>query len=180
MWSRDLIRLGGAALILALVAGCTLRPAYAPGGSAAGLQGAVAAQAPSDADDFHFVARLSERLGPEQAARFDLFYDITVAVVGQAITPDEVTTRYSLNGSADYRLVDQGSGAVVAQGRVSNFTSYSATGTTVATLTAEGDARKRLMRMLADQVVTRLLAAETATPARAGTATTPRAGTATP
>ena len=70
-----------------------------------------------------------------------------------------MTTRYSLNGSADFRLTDAASGATVTEGQVSSFTSYSTTGTTVATLTAEYDARQRLARMLADQVVTRLLAA---------------------
>ena len=39
-----------------------------------------------------------------------------------------------------------------------NFTAYSATSPTVAGLTAEEDAAFRLMRMLADQIVTRLIA----------------------
>ena len=72
---------------------------------------------------------------------------------------DRITTRYSLNGSADFTLTDATTGATVTKGQVSTFTSYSTTGTTVATLTAEYDARQRLARMLADQVVTRLLAA---------------------
>ena len=76
----------------------------------------------------------------------------------QAITPDEVTTRFSLNGTAAYRLTDAASGAVVAQGEVSNFTSHSTVGTVIATTAAEADARGRLAVMLADQVVTRLLA----------------------
>ena len=38
------------------------------------------------------------------------------------------------------------------------ITGYSATGTTVATLAAESDARKRLMTTLGDMVVDRLLA----------------------
>ena len=39
-----------------------------------------------------------------------------------------------------------------------SFTSYSATGSTVAGLAAEEDAALRLMHILADQIVTRLLA----------------------
>ena len=46
----------------------------------------------------------------------------------------------------------------VTGGRVESFTSWSATGSTVAGLTAEEDARLRLMRILADQIVARLLA----------------------
>jgi LPS-assembly lipoprotein len=45
----------------------------------------------------------------------------------------------------------------VTSGSVDNFTGYSATGTTVATLAAERDAQERLMTILADQIVTRLL-----------------------
>ena len=46
----------------------------------------------------------------------------------------------------------------VTGGRVESFTSWSATGSTVAGLTAEEDARLRLMRILADDIVARLLA----------------------
>jgi LPS-assembly lipoprotein len=49
-------------------------------------------------------------------------------------------------------------GATVASGRVQSFTAYAATGSTVAGLAAEEDAGLRLMRLLADQVVARLIA----------------------
>ncbi|MGR3198791.1 MAG: LPS assembly lipoprotein LptE, partial [Paracoccus sp. (in: a-proteobacteria)] len=104
-----------------------------------------------------------ERLGSEDSAVYDLDYRINVGVVPQAITTDEVTTRYSLNGTADFALTGP-EGAVVTQGSVSSFTSYSTTGTTISTLAAEGDARERLAVMLADQVVTRLLAAASSLP----------------
>lgn len=84
-------------------------------------------------------------------------------MVSQAITSDEVTTRYSLNGTADFVLTEQASGQQVTRGQVSTFTSYSTTGTTIATMSAEQDAHDRLARMLADQVVTRLLAIDPAT-----------------
>ena len=41
----------------------------------------------------------------------------------------------------------------MAGGTVQSFTGYSATGSTVAGLTAKADAARRLMRILADQVV---------------------------
>lgn len=125
--------------------------------------GKVRPRDPKTYQDFAFNQRLSERLGPDGAALYDLDYLISIGVVPQAITPDEVTTRYSLNGTADFALKDA-SGRVLAQGRVSSFTSYSTTGTTISTLSAEGDARARLSRMLADQVVTRLLAASASLP----------------
>ncbi len=74
-----------------------------------------------------------------------------------AIAEDGSITRYSLPGAAAYVLRD-GAQTVVTQGEVSAFTSYSTTGTTVATRAAEADARARLAVILADLIVTRLLA----------------------
>ncbi|MCQ0969448.1 LPS assembly lipoprotein LptE (plasmid) [Paracoccus sp. TK19116] len=144
------------AALLALAA-CELTPVYGTGGAATKLFGQVRPADPQTADDFAFNRRISERLGPEGDA-YALGYSLRIAVVPQAITPDAVTRRYSLNGTAQFTLTDQ-SGQLVTRGQVSNFTSYSTTGTTIATLAAEADARERLARMLADQVVTRLLAA---------------------
>ena len=153
---RAVLGLGGALAALAL-AGCGFTPVYGDGGPARKLWGQVRPRDPETALDFSFNTRLAERIGPDGDA-YDLDYRISVGVVPQAITVDEVTTRYALNGTADF-VLKTAAGAVVAQGRVSSFTSYSTTGTTIATLTAEYDARDRLARMLADQVVSRLLAA---------------------
>ncbi|MFC0200852.1 LPS assembly lipoprotein LptE [Paracoccus rhizosphaerae] len=155
MWSPDR---RAALLGLLALGGCGLTPVYGPGGGGSRLWGRVRPRDPDTPIDFIFNRRLTERLGPEDSALYDLDYRINVGVVPQAITTDEVTTRYSLNGTADFALTGPG-GAVVTQGSVSSFTSYSTTGTTISTLAAEGDARERLAVMLADQVVTRLLAA---------------------
>ncbi|TGN51856.1 hypothetical protein E4L95_16535 [Paracoccus liaowanqingii] len=159
--NRRTVLLGGLALVV--LAGCGLSPVYGPGGGGSRLFGRVRPRDPDTPIDFAFNRRLAERLGPEDAAVYDLDYRISAGVVAQAITPDEVTTRYSLNGTADFALTGP-DGAVVVQGRVSSFTSYSTTGTTISTLAAEGDARERLALMLADQVVTRLLAAASGLP----------------
>ncbi|TKW66444.1 MAG: hypothetical protein DI616_10840 [Paracoccus denitrificans] len=153
MWLRNLV-----ILAVLTLAGCAMTPAYGPGGSGTALHGRVQLREPADVDSFALNRRLSERLGPEQVATYALNYRLTTASVAQGITPDEVTTRYSLNGTADFALTDIASGQVVTQGRVSSFTSYSAVGTTIATLSSERDAHERLMVMLADQIVTRLLA----------------------
>lgn len=153
MWSRR------AALAVALLAaGCGFTPVYGPGGAGTRLDGQVRVADPQTADDYAFLRRMTERLGPAETGRYDLAYTLRVAVLPQAITPDEVTTRFSLNGTATYRLTDSATGATVAQGEVSNFTSHSTVGTVIATNAAEQDARNRLAVMLADQVVTRLLA----------------------
>ncbi len=157
MWSPE--RIGRRAVLLGLLAvsACGLTPVYGPDGAGNRLFGKVRPRDPKSYEDFAFNRRLSDRLGGD-GDLYDLDYRLNLGVVAQAITPDQVTTRYSLNGTADFTLTDAG-GRVLTQGRVSSFTSYSTTGTTIATLSAEGDARQRLAVMLADQVVTRLMAA---------------------
>ena len=157
-WSRRSVLLAGLAL-----AACGFAPVYGPGGAGGKLFGQVRSADPKTPDDFSFAGRIAERLGPDSNPRFELGYRLRIAVVPQAITPDEITTRYALNGSADFVLTESASGKVVARGQVSSFTSYSTTGTTIATMAAEQDAHERLARMLADQVVTRLLAIDPAT-----------------
>ncbi|MBZ4020960.1 hypothetical protein CKO11_00605 [Rhodobacter sp. TJ_12] len=157
MWSSDrrtFLMLAGATAL----AGCGFTPAYGPTGGGAKLLGGVAPDAPQTRDDFALVRRLAERLNPATTPRYRLAYQVDTDVLGQAITPDGATTRYSLTGKVDYTLHDAGSDAVLLTGRVSSFTSWSASGTVVATSAAEEDAHRRLMRMLADQIVTRLLA----------------------
>ncbi|WP_277019961.1 LPS assembly lipoprotein LptE [Paracoccus hibiscisoli] len=158
MWSPDRRAVLLGLLAVSGLAACGLSPVYGPGGGGGKLFGKVRPRDPDTPLDFVFNRRLAERLGPEDAAVYDLDYQINAGVVAKAITPDEVTTRYSLNGTADFALTGP-DGAVITRGRVSSFTSYSTTGTTISTLAAEGDARERLALMLADQVVTRLLAA---------------------
>lgn len=161
-WPDRLTRRAAFAGMLA-VSACGLTPVYGPGGAGERLFGKIRPRDPKTYEDFAFNRRLAERLGPDGQALYDLDYLISIGVAPQAITSDEVTARYSLNGTADFSLKD-GSGTVFASGRVSSFTSYSTTETTIATLSAERDARERLARMLADQVVTRLLAASAALP----------------
>jgi LPS-assembly lipoprotein len=146
-----------ALLLLPGLAACTFAPAYAPGGPAANLQGAVRVDDPDTKAGFDLVERLEERLGRPSAPRYQLGYTITTKANGVAITPENAITRYHLTGTVDFTLKDQ-QGAVVTSGRVESFTAYSATGSTVAGLAAEEDASLRLMRILADLVVSRLLA----------------------
>ncbi|MBK4214526.1 hypothetical protein JJJ17_01160 [Paracoccus caeni] len=163
MWSPDRLTRRAALLGLLAVSACGLTPVYGPSGTGQRIFGKIRPRDPRSFEDFAFNRKISERVGPDTDAPYLLDYQLSVGVVPQAITPDQVTTRYSLNGTADFALRDS-SGAVLTQGRVSTFTSYSTTGTTTATLTAESDARQRLAEMLADQVATRLMAASAQLP----------------
>ncbi len=140
------------------LAACGFAPVYGTGGPAEGLQNTIRVADPVDKLGFDLVERLEERLGRPTAARFELGYVITTDPVGVGITTAGAITRYNLVGAIDYTLRDMETKAVLAQGSVNSFTSYSATGSTVAGLEAEDDAKTRLMRLLADQIVARLLA----------------------
>lgn len=136
---------------------CGFTPAYGPKGPAAGLQGSVSVQAPADKNSFDLVERLEERLGRPRAVAYDLTYAIATSALGVGVTPDNAITRYNLTGSIDWSLTARASGARVAGGQVHSFTSYSATGSTIAGIAAQEDAARRLMRLLADQIVERML-----------------------
>ena len=159
MWSSDPILRRSVILGALALAGCGFTPAYGPGGGAAALRGRIALAPPGDKAGFDLAARLEDRLGAAEAPRFRLDYGIAVNARGVAITPDGAVTRYNLTGSVAWTLVDLATGTVRLSGNAESFTSYSATGSTVAALAAGEDAVERLMVILADQIVTRLIAA---------------------
>ena len=143
---------------LALTGGCGFTPAYGPGGDAEALRGSIAVDDPDDPEGFVLVRQLEARLGLPEAARYTLSARISIGRDSVGILQDQTITRFNLLGRVEYRLTELATGAQVTGGRVANFTSYSATATTVATATAERDARDRLMISLADQIVSELLA----------------------
>lgn len=144
----------------AAVSACGFRPVYGPGGGGNRLRGSVRLEEPEGRDAFLFARRAEERLGRGPAsARYALSYAISIHAEAIAISPDNVTQRFNLRGRATYALRDTTNGAVVQSGKLENFNGYSASGSTVATQAAERDARERLMTILADQMIARLLAA---------------------
>lgn len=163
-------------LSLAALAGCGFSPVYGPGGAAEGLRGEIEVDPPVDAAGYDLVQQLELRLGQPQAPRYRLAADIALGEEGLGITTDQEITRYHLNGEVEYRLIEIGTDEQVAGGTVRNFTGYSApvfapgelppalqrsdaiAGNTVSVLSAQDDARERLMTILADQIVARLLA----------------------
>ena len=138
--------------LAAPLAACGFQPAYAPGGPARALQGQVEVTDPSDKYGFDLVTRLEERMGRASNPKYRLSYVIKARETRVAIT------RYQVVGKIDYTLTNLDTGKVVTSGEVNSFTSYSAAGNTVSTLTDEAFARTRLMTILADQIMTRLIA----------------------
>lgn len=145
-------------LLCLCLAGCGFSPALGTRGPAQKLMWAVRADDPTTQSDYDFVARIEERLGRPSRATYDLAYEVTTASEGVGITASGSITRYNLTGHLTWELSRNADGLRMAGGVVDNFTSYSATGSVVAGLTAKQDAARRLMGILADQVVTTLMA----------------------
>jgi LPS-assembly lipoprotein len=143
---------------LPLATACGFAPAYGPGSPAAGLRGRIHADDPADRDGFDLVARLEERLGRPQAADLALSYSIDTDAERLARTAVLRESRVQITGRVRFELRRAGDGTVLTAGTVSDFAAYSTTSTPVANRAAEEDARRRLMRMLADGIVARLLA----------------------
>ncbi len=145
-------------MLPAVLAGCGFAPVYGPGGTGSALRGKVGVDAPETDDAYVLVRELEDRLGRAPMPEYSLSYKLLTRVQGQAVTAANETTRYAILGRADYSLTRISDGRIVASGSVDNFTGYSATGTTVETLAAERDARRRLMVMLADGIAAALFA----------------------
>lgn len=150
------------------VAACGFTPVYGPGGAAEGLRGTIAIDPPADTASSALVTRFENRLGRAGAAEYRLSADLSVTDEDLGVTPDREITRHRLHGRLAFRLLRLSEDEIVARGEVTSFTGYSApvfgatrgsvAGNTVSVLTAERDARERLMVILADRLVDRLLA----------------------
>lgn len=156
-----------------VVSACGFTPVHAPGGTGDALYGEVDIIFPDlpdstgDKNAYFLVRDLEQRLGRASSGAYQLDLTLTTRTDGQAITADNSITRYSIIGAAGYSLTRKSDGVVVASGSETNFTGYSATGSTVETLAGERDAYKRLMRILADQISARLLASADLSPTAA-------------
>lgn len=153
-----LLQTAAALLSLFVPAACGYTAAYAPGGAGYGLEGSILVQEPSDHDEFIFVTRLEERLGRPQGARYQLTYSIETGTESAGRTAEQEITRFIVNGVARFQITDAVAGRVVHSGTVENLTSYSAAIPFASSRAATRDAIERLMVILADQVVVRILA----------------------
>ncbi|MCY3985386.1 MAG: hypothetical protein OXE85_15880 [Roseovarius sp.] len=140
-----------------MLAGCGFAPAYGPSGSGSLLQNSIAIDEPSTNTEYLLVRYLEERLGRAASAKYGFSYSIGVVEDAIAVTTDNVNVRVNLVGSVDWELNDIEEGELLASGSESGFTSYRAIGSTVAISAAKRDATERLVNILGDQTVAKLL-----------------------
>ena len=137
---------------------CMFKPTYGPGGSGSALLGQVLVTDPTNKNSFDFFQRLSNRLGIPKEPLYRLNYVLSTSVANVGISQANVLTRFNILGAVSWSLLDLTTDQIVISGNVKNFSSYSATSTTVAELAAKEDASLRLMRTLADQVLLEMIA----------------------
>jgi LPS-assembly lipoprotein len=145
--------------------GCGFTPAHGPAGPANRLQNAVLPDAPQGRDQFLLIQQFEDRLGRGTDGPYALAYTYTVTGARMGVTADNVTTRFNLVGSVTFALRDRATDAVLIRGTVDGFTGFSTTGSTSATEAASRDARTRLAVLLADKMVTQLIATAANLPA---------------
>ncbi|MCH2165235.1 MAG: LPS assembly lipoprotein LptE [Marinovum sp.] len=158
LFDRRYLLLGGGAF--ALTAGCQFTPAYGPGGSAEALFGGIEIKAPVSTDDFLLTQTLEDRLGRGTViSPYQLDYGLSLESAGIGVDRDGTSQRVQVTGDVAYALRRRGEEGALAKGVVRNFTGYSNTGNTVSTAAAKRAATERLIRILADDVVERILLA---------------------
>ena len=160
MWllNRRTFLLG--AVALGGASACGFTPVYGPKGEARALLNAVAVDPPRDREGYLLVRHIEERLGRATAPTYGLSIAIKLDQERMAITDDNIAARFNLLGKATYALRDLSTGEVVTTGIVESFTGYSTTGSTAATQAASRNASERLMTILGDKVITRLMSAK--------------------
>lgn len=156
MWLFKRLNLFVSIALCTLLMACQFTPVYAPDGAGSKLEGRIAIAEPNTQDQFLVTRRLETRLGRANPAPLTLQYSVSHSLAGLGTTATGGTTRYHRVGYLSYSLIATDTGAKIDSGSLTNFTGYSATGNTAATLAAERNSIERLMVILADQLIDRL------------------------
>jgi LPS-assembly lipoprotein len=151
-------------LSAAALAGCGFQPAYGPKGSASALRGTVQVESSGTRDSYTMAHALEDIFAQPVDPKYLLTVSTETDENAVGITPDQEITRYHVTGVAAFTLVNIKDGQTAASGEARSFTAYSATGSTVSSVTATRDAYGRLMSILADQISAQIHAKLTVTP----------------
>ncbi|SFS20169.1 hypothetical protein [Yoonia litorea] len=140
---------------LLALAGCGFVPVYQENSD---LRGAFVFESDPSVLGYHISARLEERLGRTVVPQYLVKVTADSSERAAAITAEGDTARLNIVGAARWVMFDLSNDRQIDNGQVEAFTSYSATGSTVATQTTRDDARERLATILADMITTQVLA----------------------
>lgn len=156
MWYSNRRTLLGVGAALLFSSACNFTPVYAPDAAGSKIEGQIFIAEPTTRETYLVTRRLETRLGRADPAPMNLTFSVSHGASGLGTTATGSTTRLHRSGTLSYSLKNASSGTVITSGSVTNFTGYSATGNTAATLAAERASIERLMMVLADQLIDRL------------------------
>ena len=137
---------------------CGFTPVYGPNGSANVLLNSVLVQEPKNREGYLLTKQIEKHLGRTTDPRFNLGVTVTTSETALNVDSTGNINRYNVLGLVEYTLRDTQTGQIAASGRVNSFTGYSASGTTVSAQAAKEDAQERLMIILADLLISNLIA----------------------
>ena len=143
--------------LLALTA-CGFTPVFGTNGNANVLLNSVLVQEPKNREGYSLTKQIEKRLGRATDPRFNLEVTVTTSEAALNVDTTGDINRYNVLGLVEYTLRDTQTSQIAASGRVDSFTGYSASGTTVSAQAAKEDAQERLMIILADLLISNLIA----------------------
>ena len=137
---------------------CGFVPIYGEGKKANQILNKINVEVSSGRSAFELRNRLIDRLGsPSGSSKYVLRYKSKIESKNLTISRDNDVTRYTLQGTLSFQLIDNVSQKVVYENSIASKTAYSATAGTYATIVAEKDANIRLSMDMADKIITLLL-----------------------
>ena len=133
------------------LAACGFTPVYGTGSETGRILSDIHVTAPNNREEYLLVRNLEEQLGRNSDAQHVLRYKISLSQQGLGLTG---ANRAHVMGSVSYQLVSQGNGQVIASGLVDSFTAFYVKDQL--SVAAQSDAIERLMKILADKLITDL------------------------
>lgn len=141
-----------------MLSGCVFVPVYAPEGTHIEIREKIKPVDPVNKNDFNFTERFENRLGVAAVPVYMLEYHITTKSKNLYIALDNGLTRFQVVGDVTWSLIRIKDGVVVESGRTSSFSGFSTLQYSIGEILSEDDASFRLMTILADQVVSQIIA----------------------
>lgn len=148
IWPRPFLLIS---LLLIGLASCGFTPVYAPGTNSAAALSEIKVAEPKNEPGYIFVREMEDRIG--QATNPTKLLNFRIAINGEGIESD--TERRRFVGVVYYKLIDLNTRAVLEQGTVDSFASYSVSDGLF--ISARQEAIKRLVIILADQLTRELI-----------------------
>lgn len=137
--------------MLSGLAACGFTPVYGTGSETGQILSDIHVAAPNNREEYLLVQKLEEQLGRNLNAQHVLRYNISLSEQGLGLAR---ANRAQVLGSVRYELISESDGQVIVSGVVNSFTSFSVEDRLGKA--AQSDASERLMKVLADKLVTDL------------------------